>query len=91
MRFGDRDLDVFEHELQLIGIELLRALAEPRAFIFFDEQLEAFDRFLGCGQLTLDMKARCALMLGADPFGLEHGALSFKQRPHISGKPRETG
>jgi len=97
LRFGNCDLDVFEHELQLIGIELLRALAEPRAFVFLDEQLEAFDRFLGCSQLPLYVKARCKLVIGslalaicADPFGFEHGALSFEQCAHISRKPRKT-
>ena len=63
--FGDRDLDIFENELQLVGIELLRTLAEPRAFIFLDEKLKAFDRLLGCGQLALDVNARGKFMLGA--------------------------
>ena len=60
--FGDRDLDVFQNELQLIGIELLRALAEARAFVFLDEQLETFDRLLRCSQLALDVKARGELV-----------------------------
>ena len=98
LRFGDRDLDIFENELQLIGIELLRTLAEPRAFIFFDEQSKTFDRLLRRGQLARDVKPRGALMLGAamlaigaDAFGVEHGALSFEQGAQIGGKLCETG
>ena len=86
LRFGDRDLDIFQNELQLVGIELLRTLAEPRAFIFFDERSKTFDRLFRRGELALDVKARGALILGAamlaigaDAFGVEHGALSFEQ------------
>ena len=84
--FGDRDLEIFQNELQLIGIELLRTLPEARAFIFLDEQLQTFDRLLRCGQLALDVKARGELVLGAamlaigaDAFGFEHGALRVEQ------------
>ena len=90
MDFGDRDLDIFQNELQLVGTEFLRALAEPCAFVLFDEQLEAFDRLLGRGQFALHVKASGELVLGApmfaigaDVFGLEHGALSFEQRAQI--------
>jgi len=78
-------------------IELLRTLAEPCAFIFLDEKLKAFDRLLECGQLALDVKARgkfilgaMTLAIGADAFGLEHGALSFEQAAQIGGKLCET-
>ncbi len=76
--FGDRDLDIFQNELQLIGIELLRTLAEARAFIFPDEQLQTFDRLLRRRKLALDVKARGELMIGADAFSFEHGALRFE-------------
>ncbi len=77
--FGDRDLDIFQHELQLIGIELLRTLAEARAFIFLDEQLQTFDRLFRRCELALGVKARGELMISADALGFEHGALSFEQ------------
>ena len=96
--FGDRDLDVFQNELQLIGIEFLRTLAEPRAFIFLDEQLQPFDRLLRRRELVLDVKARGALvfgaamlMIGPDAFGFEHGALRFEQSAQIGRKLCKSG
>ncbi|WP_457799134.1 hypothetical protein [Methylocystis sp. S23] len=60
--------------------------------------MEAFDRLLGRGQLALDVKARRKLVLGslalairADPFGLEHRALSFEQRAQIGGQLCKSG
>ena len=67
--FGDRDLDVFQNELQLIGIEFLRTLAEPRAFIFLDEQLQPFDRLLRRRELALDVKC-AAIVVMVRPFAI---------------------
>ena len=35
--FGDRDLDLFQNKLHLVGIELLRALAETRTLVLLHE------------------------------------------------------
>ena len=78
----------------MIGIEFLRTLAKPRAFIFLDEQLQPFDRLLRRRELALDVKARGALvfgaamfiMIGPDAFGFEHGALRFEQSVQIGRK-----
>ncbi len=91
LRFGDRDLDIFQNEPQLIGIGLLRTLAEPRAFIFFDEQLQTFDRLFRRRELALDVKARGVLMIGPDAFGFEHGALRLEQSAQIGRKLCKSG
>jgi hypothetical protein len=91
--------------LQLVGVELLRALAETRTLILLHEQFEAFDRLLESSQFALDMKARRALVfgalmlfvsalmlaIGACAFGAEHGLLCFEQPAQIGRKRCETG
>ena len=96
--FSDRDLNIFQNELQLIGIEFLRTLAEARAFIFLDQQLQTFDRLLRRRKFALDVKARdtfifCAvqLMIGADAFGFEHGALRFEHCAQIGRELCKSG
>ena len=66
LRFGDRDLDIFQDELQLVGIELLRALAEPRTLVFLHEQLKALDELLRRSQFALDVKACGEFVVGAN-------------------------
>jgi hypothetical protein len=85
LRLGDRDFDIFQNELQLVGIELLRALAEPRTLVFLHEQLKALDELLRGSQFALDVKACGELVVGANPFGLQQRALSFEQGAQISG------
>ncbi len=91
LNFGDRDLNIFQNELQLIRIELLRTLAEPRAFIFLDEQLQTLDRLLRRRELALDVKARDEFVLGADAFGFKHGALRFEQCAQIGRQLCKSG
>jgi hypothetical protein len=45
--FDDGDLDVFEHQLHLIGIELLRAFAEACTLVLLHEQFETVDDLFG--------------------------------------------
>jgi hypothetical protein len=77
LRLGDRDLNIFQDELQLVGIELLRAPAEPRTLVFFHKQLKALDELLRCSQFALDMKASGEFVVGATAFLLRPFAFSI--------------
>src|SRR3974390_3485026 len=78
--FGDGNLDVFENQLHLIGIELLRAFAETCALVLLHEQFEAFDGLFGRTQFALDMKARRAFIVSATTLGFNYRFLRAEER-----------
>ena len=89
--FGDGDLHVFEHQLHLIGIELLRAFAEACALVLLHEQFETVDDLFGRSQFVLDMKARRAFVISATTLGFEHRFLRAEERSQIGGQRCKTG
>ncbi|MGY4364159.1 hypothetical protein ACVW1A_000224 [Bradyrhizobium sp. LB1.3] len=84
-------LDVFENQLHLIGIELLRAFAETCALVLLHEQFEAFDGLFGRSQFALDMKARRAFIVSATTLGFNHRLLRAEERSQIGGQRCKMG
>src|SRR5208283_5093515 len=87
LHLGDGDLDIFQHKLQLVGIEFLRALAETCALVFLQKQLETLDCLLRRRELALHMKTRRKFMRGALTFmrgaralDIERGAFGIEGR-----------
>jgi hypothetical protein len=79
LHFGDGDLDIFQHELQLLGIELLRALAEPGALVCLQKQLETLDRFLRIPAQNRSQKLAGFLRFGHGQL-LRHQSKGFSDR-----------
>lgn len=83
---ADRHLDVLERQRHLVGVELLRGAAEPRAPELLDEVLQAGDMDLEVGDLRLEMLPRRALDHDPLAFDLCLRALSPDQLPQRVGR-----
>ena len=61
LRLRDGGLDLLERQRELVGVELLRARAEPGAAHLAQERLQPRRISLLIGHLRLEVEARCAL------------------------------